>query len=388
MADLSGTPDGFFRSFWVAGFESACHINKAGLRLDMLATTEHDQHAAQDYELLHSIGILTARDGIRWHLIDQCGHYDFSSLAPMVAAAEQHGIQMIWSLCHYGWPNDIDVWSPTFVQRFADYCGATARFIAEHSSTVPFYSPINEISYLAWMAGDQARMHPFGKGRGAELKQQLVRAAIAGCDAIWAVEPRARIVHVDPLVHMVPPLRRPDLASQVETRREGQFEAWDMLAGRMAPELGGHPRYLQTIGVNFYYNNQWVHPSDRRLRWEDKPRDPRWVPLHQLLAEVYERYRSPMFISETSHYGPDRGRWLNEVAAEVCAARALDIPIEGICVYPILDRPDWENLNHWHNSGLWDLQRDKQGKLQRVLDESYATDLRRAQQELKELGYH
>jgi hypothetical protein len=388
MADLSGTPDSFFRSFWIAGFESACHINRAGLRLDMLATTEHDTQAAHDYQLLRSIGISTARDGIRWHLIDQGGRYDFSSLAPMVVAADQHGIQMIWSMCHYGWPNDVDVWSKAFVQRFADYCGATAHFIAEHSSTIPFYSPINEISYLAWMAGEQARMHPFGKGRGAELKRQLVRAAIAGCDAIWAVDPRARIVHVDPLIHIVPPLRRQDLAAQVAARRAGQFEAWDMLAGRMAPELGGHPRYLQTIGVNFYYNNQWVHPSDRRLRWEDTPRDPRWVPLHQLLAELYERYRSPMFISETSHYGPDRGRWLKEVASEVCAARAMDIPIEGICIFPILDRPDWENLNHWHNSGLWDLQRDPQGRLQRVLDEQYAADLRHAQQQLKELGYH
>src|SRR5215211_3242763 len=84
MADLSGTPDGFFRSFWIAGFESACHINRAGLRLDMLATTEHDKQAATDYELLHSVGISTARDGIRWHLIDKRGSYDFSSLAPMV----------------------------------------------------------------------------------------------------------------------------------------------------------------------------------------------------------------------------------------------------------------------------------------------------------------
>jgi hypothetical protein len=95
-----------------------------------------------------------------------------------------------------------------------------------------------------------------------------------------------------------------------------------------------------------------------------------------------------MFISETSHYGPDRGRWLNEVASEVCAARAMDIPVEGICVYPILDRPDWDNQSQWHNSGLWDLQPDQQGRLQRVLDQDYAADLRRAQQQLKELGYH
>ncbi len=66
----------------------------------------------------------------------------------------------------------------------------------------------------------------------------------------------------------------------------------------------------------------------------------------------------------------------------------MDIPVEGICIYLILDRPDWDNLNHWHNSGLWDLQRDSQGRHQRVLDEQYAADLRLAQQKLKELGYH
>ena len=32
-----------FSSFWGAGFESACHINKAGVRLDMVASTQHDR---------------------------------------------------------------------------------------------------------------------------------------------------------------------------------------------------------------------------------------------------------------------------------------------------------------------------------------------------------
>lgn len=388
MTNLSGTPDSFFRSFWMAGFESACHINRAGLRLDMTATTQHDQQAVEDYQLLHSIGISTARDGIRWHLIDKNGHYDFSSLAPMVAAAQREGIQVIWSLCHYGWPDDVDVWSDAFVQRFAEYCGATAQFMAQQSDEVPIYTPINEISFLAWIAGEVGMMYPFGKGRGDALKRQLIRAAIAGCDAIWSVQPNARIVHVDPLIHVVPPLGRKDLATAAKQAREGQFEAWDMLVGRKCPELGGHPRYLQTIGLNFYYNNQWIVPSGRRLRWEDSPRDVRWAPLHQLLAEVYERYRCPLFISETSHYGANRGRWLNEVAAEVCAARAMGVPVEGMCVYPILDRPDWENLNHWHNSGLWDLKPDEEGKLQRILDEGYAADLRRAQQQLIDHGYH
>jgi hypothetical protein len=75
-----------------------------------------------------------------------------------------------------------------------------------------------------------------------------------------------------------------------------------MLAGGLDPALGGHPRYLDIIGVNFYHANQWEHP-DQRLRWEDIPRDRRWIPLRYLLAEVYDRYDRPLFISETSHFG-------------------------------------------------------------------------------------
>jgi beta-glucosidase/6-phospho-beta-glucosidase/beta-galactosidase len=374
-----------FQSFWIAGFESACHTNRAGRRLDMLAATQHDREAAGDYALLREFGIRTARDGIRWPLIERAGRFDFSSLAPMVAATEAHGIQVLWNICHYGWPDDLDIFAPAFVERFARFCGAVARFIADHSDRVPCYTPINEISFLAWAAGDVGYIHPYERGRGTELKRQLVRAAIAGCEAIWAVEPRARIVHVDPLIHVIAPRGRPDLEVAAATQRDGQFESWDMLAGRRHADLGGHPRYLDIIGVNYYHANQWEHP-DIRLRWEETPRDERWMPFHQLLVEIYERYRRPLFIAETSHFGAGRATWLAEIVAEVCLARAAGVPLEGICLYPILDRPDWDDLDHWHHSGLWDLVADTQGRLRRVLNEEYAAELRRGQRLLAAYG--
>jgi hypothetical protein len=257
--------------------------------------------------------------------------------------------------------------------------------MAEGGDDVPFYTPINEISFLAWAAGDVGYIHPCERGRGLELKRQLVRAAIAGCEAIWAVDPRARIIHIDPVIHVVAPRDRPDLAVAATQQRAGQFQAWDMLGGKSAAELGGHPRYLDIMGLNYYHANQWEHP-DIRMRWEDDPRDERWVPLHRLLAEVYERYRRPLFLAETSHFGAGRGRWIAEVASEICAARAAAIPIEGICIYPILDRPDWDDLGHWHNSGLWDLLPDAQGVLRRVINVPYADALRRAQDLLAEHG--
>ena len=52
-------------------------------------------------------------------------------------------------------------------------------------------------------------MFPYAHGRDGELKRQLVRAAIAGIEAIWAVDPRARMVFPEPLIHNVPPRWRP-----------------------------------------------------------------------------------------------------------------------------------------------------------------------------------
>jgi hypothetical protein len=168
------------------------------------------------------------------------------------------------------------------------------------------------------------------------------------------------------------------LAEAAAAQRESQFHAWDMLAGRARPGLGGRADYLDIVGVNFYHANEWEYP-DQRLRWEDTPRDPRWVPLHQLLQEVHRRYDRPMIISETSHFGEGRARWLREVAEEVATARSLGVPLEGLCIYPIIDRPDWDDPARWHNSGVWDLCRSADGRLERVPCAEYVEELRAVQ---------
>jgi UDP-galactopyranose mutase len=152
-----------------------------------------------------------------------------------------------------------------------------------------------------------------------------------------------------------------------------------MVAGRTEPELGGAERYLDIVGVNYYAANQWEVPGGRKLHWDAGSNDLRWVPLHKLLATLYERYRRPLFIAETSHYGSGRAAWLDEIAAEVAAALRNSIPIEGVCLYPILDRFDWDDPTHWHNSGLWDMAPTGAGHYQRVLNQEYAAALRRVQ---------
>jgi len=375
-----------FDSFWIGGFEAATHINGAGRRLDMLAATQHDRQVEHDYALLRSVGITTVRDATRWHLIERNGRFDFSSLAPMVAAAERQGMQVMWTLCHYGWPDDVDVFNDDFPARFARYAAEIATFIQSHSRRLPFYTPINELSFFSWAGGEVGWFHPFGRGRGGELKRQLIKATLAACDAVWKVDRRARIVHVDPVINVVPPHEKPELTHDAAEKNDSQYEAWDLLAGIREPELGGHPRYLDIMGANFYHSNQWEFP-DVRLRWEDTPRDPRWKPFHRMLADIYDRYRRPLFVGETSHIGVGRAEWLREIAAELWNAYDAGVPLEGVCLFPIIDRMDWNDENHWHNSGLWDLRRTSDGTFERVLHTEYAEELRHSQALLARCGW-
>lgn len=367
----------------MGGFECATQINAHGDRLDLIAGTQHDAQAEHDYALLKTQGMRVARDGVRWHLIDRAGNgaYDWSSFEPMLLAANRQQIQVIWDLCHYGWPDGLDVFSPAFVDRFARFSRAVARFVKEHSDEVPFYSPMNEISFLAWGASRRF-IYPFAEGRDNELKRQLARAAIAACAAVLDVDPRARFLYPEPTIQVFPPKRRPHLAAKARREHESQFEAWDMIAGYQQPDLGGHPRYLDILGANFYESNQWEIEGDGHLAWHAEPRDNRWVPLHRLLGAIYQRYRRPLCIAETSHIGVGRGRWIEEITSEVMKARRDGTPIDGICLYPIIDRYDWMNANHWHNSGLWDFEPDPSGKLIRAVNQPYANVLSGCRQRL------
>lgn len=331
-----------FASFLMGGFECSTHRLPSGRRLDLIAATGHDAAALDDYRTVAEHGLRTVRDGVRWHLIERSpGRYDWSSLLPMLRAARLSGTQVIWDLCHYGWPDDLDIWRPAFVERFARFAAAAARVIREESEGTLFFCPINEISYWAWAAGDQARFAPRARGRGFELKHQLVRAAIAGSDAIRAVDADARIVHVDPLIHVTAPADAPRRRRAAERLRLIQYEAWDMLCGRQWPGLGGTPDHLDILGVNYYSDNQWFVGGGTIERGA-----PAYRPFRELLAETYLRYRRPLLVAETGAEGSARVPWFRYVAQEVRHARAAGVPVVGICLYPVLDYPGWTNDRH------------------------------------------
>jgi UDP-galactopyranose mutase len=368
-----------FLTFWQAGYEGADHVNHAGRALDMNRVTGHLERARADYALLQQFGIRTVRESIGWRLAERDGVFDFTILDSRLAAAREFGLQICWTFCHYGWPDEIDVYGAEFVPRFARYCRAAAEYLAPHAGEAPVYSPVNEISFTSW--GLSVHMfhckNMYDERAAVEGKRQLIRASIAGCDAIWSVTPGARMLQCDPLIHVIAPQGRPDWAAQAAGWRASQFEAWDMLCGRREPELGGAPRYLDIVGCNYYHSNQWESGTNLRLWWHLA--DPRRQPLHELLIELKQRYDRPLLLAETSHVGSGRGVWIREMAVEAARAMQHGVDMRGVCLYPAIDRPDWDHEHHWHHSGLWDLDRDGPEPLSRQLVQPYAQALRLAQ---------
>ena len=326
-------------SFFLGGFECSSQRRHDGRRLDLTRSTGHQDWCSRDYAALARLGIKGARDGFRWYLIEsEPGTYDWSSAIPLLRASRESGVRVVWDLCHYGWPDHLDVWSPQFVESFARFAAGAARLVRDETDTVPVFCPVNEISFLAWAGGDVARMNPNAHGRGGELKRQLVRAALAATDAIRPEVPQARFLYAEPAIHIDGGLGTPDELREAEAYRLSQYEALDMIEGRLSPELGGAPEYLDMVGVNYYPDNQWYFRGSTIPMGHHAYR-----PFSEILREIHLRYSRPLVVAETGAEGSGRAAWLNYVAGEVLAAISEGIPVNGICLYPILDTPGWDN---------------------------------------------
>jgi hypothetical protein len=338
-----------FEGVFLGGFECACQKLEDGRRLDLTAATRHDELARADYARLRSVGMTAARDGVCWVKVQRPGTgFDFSSVTPLVRAADQYHIQVLWDLMHFGWPEDIDVFAPSFPSRFARYAGAFAHYLTNESDQRLMVTPINEISFLAWAGGDVRCLNPFEAARGVELKVQFVRATIEAIEAIRAVSAGARFLQPEPAIHIVPALEHPKTWRRVESDNLLQFQAWDMLTGRVWPSLGGHPKYLDIVGVNYYPDNQFMLDGTTIFAG-----DLRYRPFSKMLLEIWSRYRRPMLVSETGTEGDARASWLKYVCGQCVRAMREGCELHGITLYPVLSHPGFVDERHCEN-GLWD----------------------------------
>jgi hypothetical protein len=66
-------------------------------------------------------------------------------------------------------------------------------------------------------------------------------------------------------------------------------------------------------------------------------------PLAGMLKELHQRYQRPVLLSETGCEDEERVPWFKYVVDQVLLAIDRGVPMEGVCWYPFLDYPGWDD---------------------------------------------
>ncbi|MGK4568606.1 hypothetical protein [Flavobacterium sp. 3HN19-14] len=277
----------------MGGFECSDPLNSSGKRINLLHESRHDLQSTEDYQKLAALGIKTVREGICWSKVEiQPYLFDFTEVKNRMNAAEEHGIQQIWDLCHFGYPDGLYPAHPNFCIRFMALCQAFALFYKDYSSQPLFVVPINEIGFIASHSADKNGVITNIVREDFELKYNLCKAAITGIRQLKRILPECHIVLVEPLVKIHQSINtNPE---QFYHRNENQFQAIDIISGRYCSELGGDESFVDVIGFNYYWNSQWEDQGES-LPWPET--EEKRVPLSSLLKMAYRRYEKPIFLS-------------------------------------------------------------------------------------------
>lgn len=335
-----------FNTFFIGGFECADPINHSGKRLNLLHQTGHHQRVRDDYEMLARTRVKTVREGICWSSIEKKPFvYDFSEVENRIEIAHELGVQQIWDICHFGFPDGLSPMHPQFAERFAALCQAFAWFYRECTDKPLFVVPINEISFFAWYTGKT-------KGINAgEVKYQLCKAAIAGIKALKDCEPQCRIMLSESMVNYAC-----SAGDDIDCLNANQFQTLDMIAGYTCPELGGDDSFLDILGFGYNYDGRFGNIGREKLQNS----------LATLLQIAYCRYNRPIVISETGPFDAGNEQWIVEITSECINAMLSGVDIKGICI-PATSRPDWETQAGYHHTGLWVLDNYKNRLPRRLL---------------------
>lgn len=357
------------RSFWIAGFDGTDHLD--GLRSGHGADT-YRQRVETDYRRAREAGVECVRESIDWRRAARGADHDFAPATLRAQSARRAGIQVMWTLCRAGWPVGLDILSPDFIERFRSFATAAARALAPYAEAQPpVFTPIDEISFLSYAAAHTSLLGPQRadlRDRDREVEQRLVRAALAACDAILEVDSRARFVHREPAMNC-------DAAHGDGTPAgEMPLRVFDMLAGRLEPELGGHPRYVDAIDVHWHRTNQWrAGSADGTARTISRAT---FASLARLLADLHARYRCPMLVSETNRTAAGRAEWLHAFGEAIGEALEHGVPVSGACLCRIVERPAWEDPRYWRGRRLWDALLDAGDTLSLTANSAYDQALR------------
>lgn len=389
---------------WCTGIEDTFITSpwpQTGRTLDEYELTGHYERQQSDLGLMAELGVRAARYGIPWHRINpQQGVWEWEWVDRAVDRLLKLGIEPIIDLVHYGLPSWIDqaFLHPDFPEYMAEYAGRVAQ---RYKGRIFAYTPLNEPRITAWYCGRLGWWPPFKKSWPGfvAVMAGVCRGIVRTVETLREVDPEIMPVHVD--ATDLYQTAEPDLQSEADHRQEIVFLALDLISGKIGPshslyawllrqkmredELAwfqAHAIELPFIGINLYpmfTQKKLVRTAAGGMRIR--------MPYGEggIVAEIgrkyWERYRCPLFISETASLGSVKKRqaWMDDSIQAVAQLRSEGVPLIGYTWWPLFALVTWgyrqgtkPPASYLIQMGLWDLDNNLE-RISTPLVQAYQT---------------
>jgi beta-glucosidase len=351
---------------WASGIEDTfVPQTKVGHRaLDEYELMGHYEHWREDLALLRDSHLQAARWGVPWYRVEpEAGEFDWrwtDEVLPYLV--EELGVTPIIDLMHYGCPFWLrrEFANNNYPQAVADYAAA---FAERYHHLVRFYTPLNEPVVNALMCGKRGVWPPYLKGDTGYVRVmlQIVKGVMNTVKAIKAIDPQAIMVQVE-ATGLSRAIRHDLEILAIEDQRRG-YLFFDLITGQVGHDhplygwllrsggsphdleyLAEHPIPIEVLGMNFYpqWSTQQIY-IDNKGRLSYRPIEHDGVGFFSLIEDYYNRYQTPVMITETSAFGSDevRSRWLAQSVATVKQLREKGVPVIGYTWFPLFTMVDW-----------------------------------------------
>ena len=260
-----------FGSLFIGGFECSTHLTPEGHRM----TSSRRRSTIVLRGGLHALpnaGIIAVRDAARWPIVDLPGRLDrLRSPTARRDSPAEHGSAHLGSVpLRLSRRSRLPVMPirRDFLERFVAFATAVARVVRDENDEPGWYTPVNEISYTAWAAGDVGIMSPFWHRPRLGLQVLLVgrrsRPSTPSDHRPRRPRPFGRAARPAPRSsehyrsHERARLRARSRRFQRPGRLGGLRHARRPCRSRT---LGGTREHLGVVGVNYYEGNQWTIPT-------------------------------------------------------------------------------------------------------------------------------
>lgn len=346
----------------------------------------------EDLDLFAGLGFKAMRYPVLWERIapDHPDEHDWSWTDARLARLRELGVRPIAGLVHHGsGPHYTSLLDPEFPAKLGRFAGEVAR----RYPWITDWTPVNEPLTTARFSGLYGHWYPHHREEASfwtALVNQVDGVARA-MRAIREVVPDAKLIQTDDLgrAYATAPLFH-----QAAFDNMRRWAGWDLLFGRVTPEhplwdrmaehgladrlaaLADDPCPPDVIGVNHYLtSDRWLdhrlqrypartHGRNFEQAYADveaiRVLDPAPAGLAGALREAWERYRTPLAVTEV-HLGCTREeqlRWVGEAWDTAAALRGEGVDVRAVTAWALLGSCGWNTLltaDGVYETGLYDV---------------------------------